>query len=112
MKLAVIGTKEFSNYALLKEKLSEIHDIELIVSGGAPGADALATRFARKHKIYLLEFPPNHIKHDKEAKHVRDKQIVDNCDVVIAFWDGVCEGTKFTLDYAKTKKKKVIIINI
>ena len=42
----------------------------------------------------------------------RNKLIVDECDCVLAFWDGTSRGTKFTLDYAKEKNKPIIIVEI
>lgn len=42
----------------------------------------------------------------------RNKLIVDECDCVLAFWDGQSHGTKFTIDYAKEKGKPIKIINI
>jgi len=46
------------------------------------------------------------------APLVRNKLIVDECDCVLAFWDGSSRGTKFTLDYAKEKNKLIKIIQI
>ena len=42
----------------------------------------------------------------------RNKLIVEECDCVLAFWDGQSHGTKFTLDYAKEKNKPIKIIQI
>ena len=112
MKLAVVGTKEFTDYSLLSKILHKITNISLIISGRAPGTDKLAAKYAIDHKINLLEFPPNYAKFGNKAKHNRDKQIVDHCDAIIAFWDGICEGTRFTLDYGTIKEKKITIINL
>ena len=45
MKLAIVGSREFENYDLLcaeVAKIQETQKVELIVSGGAKGADTLA----------------------------------------------------------------------
>jgi len=34
---------------------------------------------------------------------MRNKQIVDAADEVIAFWDGKSSGTKSTIDFAQEK---------
>lgn len=52
------------------------------------------------------------IKYGKGAPLERNKLIVDECDCVLAFWDGTSRGTKFTLDYAKEKNKPIKIIQI
>jgi predicted Rossmann fold nucleotide-binding protein DprA/Smf involved in DNA uptake len=112
MKLAVIGTKQFTDYSQLKSILDSISGISVIISGGAPGTDALTRKYAYKHNIKFLEFPPDYKKYGNEAKHIRDRLIVEHCDKVIAFWDGKCEGTKYTMDYARQQDKPVTIIKV
>ena len=112
MKLAVIGSKEFTDYPQLKSVLDSISGISVIVSGGAPGTDTLVRKYAHQHNIKFLEFPPNYKKFGNEAKHIRDRLIVEHCDKVIAFWDGECEGTKYTMNYAKQKSKPVKVIKV
>jgi len=112
MKLAVIGSKEFTDYKKLKSTLDKIKDVSQIISGGAPGTDTLAKKYAQENNIAFLEFPPAFHKYEKEAKHVRDKLIVENCDKIIAFYDGKCEGTNYTLDYGRKHRKPIIIIEI
>ena len=43
---------------------------------------------------------------------MRNLQIVDNCDYLLAFWDGKSRGTKFAIDYAEKKEvpSKIIIL--
>ncbi len=112
MKLAVIGIKQFSDYSQLKSVLDSISGISVIISGDAPGTDALARKYAHQHNIKLLEFPPDFKRSGNEAKHIRDRLIVEHCDEVIAFWDGKCKGTKYTMDYARQQNKPVTIIKV
>lgn len=112
MRLSVIGTKEFHDFKLLKSTLDKIDGITAIVSGAALGTDKMAARYAKENNIKLIEFPPDYEKHGEEAKHFRDRQIVENCDQLIAFWDGKCEGTKYTLDYAKEMGISVEIVDV
>ena len=112
MKLAFIGSKEFTDYEKLKFSLDKIKDISKIISGGAHGTDTFAKKYAQENNIAFLEFPPDFSKYGKDAKHIRDKLIVKNCDKIIAFYDGKCEGTKYTLDYGKKLGKQIIIIEI
>lgn len=109
MRLAVIGSKEFNDYEKLRSVLDKITGITAIISGAAPGADALAARYAAEHNLKLLEFPPDQEKHGTVANHVRDRQIVENCDRLIAFWDRQCAGTKYTIDYAQKQQIPVKI---
>ena len=112
MKLAVIGSKEFTDYSKLKSILDSISGISVIVSGGAPGTDTLARKYAHQHNIKFLGFPPDFKKYGNKAKHIRDKLIVEHCDEVVAFWDGKCKGTKYTMDYARQQGKPVKVIKL
>jgi len=46
--------------------------------------------------------------YDPRLFMARNKNVVDNCDVLISIWDGESRGTKNTTDYAKRNNKKVI----
>ena len=112
MILAVIGSKEFHDYQILKSILDTYSKVEVIVSGAAIGTDLIATRYANKNNIKIIEFPPDYKKFGNNAKHIRNKLIVEECDELIAFCDGKCEGTKYTMDYAKKLGKPVKIIKV
>ena len=107
-KVAVIGSRTFTNYDLLERVLNEF-DISKVISGGAQGADRLAAQYAKQHKIDYLEFKPDWKKYGRGAGPIRNREIVDAADVVIAFWDGKSKGTKSGLDYAKRKNKEIMI---
>lgn len=104
MKTAIIGGRNLNNEITLNFLPS------LIISGGAKGIDSKAKEYAKLNKIEYLEFKPEYDKyHFKQAPLIRNKQIVDNCDILVAFWDGESKGTKFTIEYAKKQNKEVII---
>ena len=110
MRLAVIGSKEFHDYQKLKSALDLVSGINSIVSGAASGTDKMAARYALEHNFKLIEFSPDFEKHGEDAKYARDRLIVENSDQLIAFWDGKCEGTKYTMDYAEKMKITVRIV--
>lgn len=85
------------------------HFISMIVSGGARGADSLAEKYANENKINTDICLPDYNKYGRKAPFIRNKQIVNGSDVIIAFWDGKSKGTKHSIDYAKSKGKKVIV---
>lgn len=114
MKLAIVGSRTFDDYDKLKYYMEFIdgynYKFELIVSGGAKGADALAKRFAAEHSISTATFLPDWNKYGKPAGYRRNKLIVDACDIVLAFWDGKSKGTEHTISLAKKAKKPTFII--
>lgn len=110
MITAIIGSRNITAFDLSKVVPSEA---TVIVSGGASGVDALAAKYARAKSLPLVEFKPNYREFGKAAPFVRNRQIIDYCDNVVAVWDGISKGTKYTVDYARKqgKKVKLIIIN-
>lgn len=109
MKLAIIGSRSCPPVDIASH-LTKIPDT--IISGGAKGADSYAKEFALKNNLQLIEFLPEYDKYGRSAPLVRNKLIVENCDCLLAFWDGKSKGTKFTLDYAKEcgKPYKIVMI--
>ena len=109
MPLAIIGSRDCPAVDI-EAYLDEMPDA--IVSGGAKGADTYAREFAIKKGIRLIEHLPDYAKYGKIAPLVRNRLIIDDCDKVLAFWDGKSRGTKQTLDYAESKGKSIKIIRI
>ena len=113
--VAVIGSRNFDDYELLKNYLDERFDkIKYIVSGGASGGDELGRKYAEERGLPVIIFYPrwrdkNGI-FSRAAGFVRNNEIIKNCDVVIAFWDKVSKGTANSLEIAKRLNKPVTII--
>jgi len=111
LKLAVVGSRTFNDYVLVRETLKDV-DIEEIVSGGAKGADRLAERYARDFGFPTKIFKPDWEGDGKAAGFIRNKQIVLYADKVIAFWDGHSKGTKNTIDLATEQGKLLKVIKV
>ena len=112
MKLAIIGSRTFDNYKLLKEELQPYKDkITLVISGGAKGADSLGESWAKENNIPTQIFLPDWSK-GKGAGFERNKDIIKNCDVCIAFWDMKSRGTAHSIGLCKLQNKPYKIIEI
>ena len=114
MKLAVIGSRNFTDKEVLfdyLQKFIENNNVELIISGGAKGADRMAEQFAKEHGIETQIFKLEYAKYGRGAPFILNEKIIATCDTVIAFWDGESRGTKNALNTAEKLKKKIIIQN-
>ena len=112
MKIAIIGSRDFKNKELLDTTMKNIQErttIDKIISGGAKGADTLGVQWANKNSIETLVFNPDFKKH-KRAYHFRNRQIVKEADLIVAFWNGYSTGTKYTVTFAKTLEKELIVV--
>lgn len=111
MKIAIVGSRSFDSYDEIESHLEQYKgQATLVISGGAKGVDTFGERWAIKNSIPTLIFKPDWDKHGKSAGYLRNKDIVANADLVIAFWDGTSKGTKHSIDIAKTSGKELRII--
>lgn len=74
-----------------------------VVSGGARGVDTLANRRAVEWEVPFTEYPADWYKYGKGAGFLRNIQMLDNCEAVIAIWDGKSKGTAHTIKEAKKR---------
>lgn len=113
MKVIVAGSRGITNYAIVKKAIldSKFSLIE-IVSGGARGVDVLGERFATEHKLSVKRFIPDWDGLGKSAGFVRNKEMADYADALIAIWDGESRGTKNMIATMQTQGKKVFLRTI
>lgn len=110
MKLAVVGSRDFSNKRLMDEALQKFMPVSQVISGGARGADRMAEQWARHNGIVDVRvFYPDHKKY-KHPYHHRNRLIAEACEHLVAFWNGHSTGTKYTIDYARRIGKPVTIV--
>ena len=110
MRVVIAGGREFNDYELLREICDEhISPDSEIVSGGARGTDKLGERYATETGRDLKIFPADWNKHGKGAGHIRNKQMAEYGDMLIAFWDGESKGT---LNMIQTAKKLGLILYV
>ena len=112
MKIAVIGSRNFTDQVVLENELNVIKDkVELVISGGASGADTLAEKWAFDNNIPIEVIKPDWKTFGRAAGVVRNKQIIESCDYCYAFWDKKSKGTLFSINYCKKILKPIKIIN-
>ena len=109
MKLLIVGSRSIKNFDLSDYVTSEV---DMIISGGANGVDSLAEEYADKKKLSKIIIRPRYDLYGRAAPIKRNEIMVDMSDELLVVWDGVSKGTKYTVDYAKKKNKKVRIVRI
>jgi hypothetical protein len=109
LNVAVVGSRSFKDYERLERKLRKLGKLNSLISGGAAGADKLAERYAREHKIKMVIHKPEWKHFKKAAGPTRNQTIVDEADVVVAFWDGNSPGTRDTIDKTNKARKRLIV---
>ena len=115
-KIIIAGGRDFMDYNLLKEKVNKIlqekrvtHKI-VIISGCARGADTLGLRYASENTFDVEEYPADWDKYGKKAGYMRNVEMAENADALIAFWDGKSKGTKHMIDIATERNLPIRVI--
>lgn len=112
MKIAVVGSREFKYPSFISDKMINLfggtYNLTFI-SGGALGVDSIAEKCVDDFNetfhanITKVIYKPNWEKYGKKAGFLRNQQIVDEAEKLIAFWDGESKGTKNSIDLAIKK---------
>ena len=108
----ICGSREFENYELLKEKCNHLLSRKLndpdtrvvIVSGCAKGADSLGEKYASETGLEILKYPADWDRFGKRAGYLRNKQMAEVGNAVIAFMvpgEDKNRGTKNMISLAK-----------
>lgn len=77
----------------------------------ARGADLLAYQFAKDCDEEVLEFPADWNKYGKRAGYLRNAQMAQIADGLLAFWDGKSKGTEHMIKTMQALNKPVQIIS-
>lgn len=119
-KVIIAGGRDFEDYDLLKSNCDYYLQNKLkegnlrIISGCAKGADKLAIKYAFERKLPVDEFPSKWIddqgQFHRNAGYIRNCDMADNADALIAFWNGESKGTKHMIDIANSKGLAVRVI--
>ena len=94
MKIIIAGPRTIYSTALVRLAMKESgFEITEIVSGAARGIDQSAIDVAAIDCIPLRTFPADWDKHGNSAGPIRNRQMAEYADKLIAIWDGESKGT-------------------
>lgn len=116
MKLIIAGGRDFVNTQVMITVLMDLVEKGKIdpnpelVCGMARGADMLAYSLWANHNMTIHKFPADWNKHGKSAGYIRNADMGNFADVLVAFWDGKSRGTKHMIEYMQKLGKPVHII--
>lgn len=113
-RVIVAGSREFKDYQLLEKTLDDFlqdrKEPTRILCGMAHGADELGLLYAHRHNYELEKHPAKWDIHGKRAGFIRNEEMANNADALIAFWDGESHGTKDMIKCAKEHGLHVKVI--
>jgi len=119
MKLIIAGSRNIkSAQDILGTFLSEITELigngglEEIVEGGCRGVDKDAAKFAAAYGISSRHFFPDWTRYGKAGGPIRNEQMAEYADALIAIWDGKSKGTFDMIKKADKHGLEMLIITV
>ena len=118
LKVIVAGSRYFNDYKKLEKNLDNLvnylknkkYNIVQIISGTCKGADLLRERYAKENNIDIVRFPAKWNTYGKKAGYLRNLQMGEYGDILVAFPVGESKGTYNMINIMKKLKKEYIII--
>ncbi len=111
--LIIAGGRDFNDYPLLERTvdqfLKDVRDEITIFCGKASGADSLGERYALARGYAVQYFPALWKKFGRAAGPVRNQEMVDRADALVAFWDGKSRGTAHIIGAARRQQLAVCV---
>jgi hypothetical protein len=104
MKTIIAGSRGIHSFSLVRQIIASCGwTPTLIISGGARGVDKLAEKYADLYNIPVKVFPADWNKYGNSAGYIRNKEMAEHAEALIAIWDGESKGTKHMINIAKKK---------
>lgn len=128
MRVAIVGSRHFESEEVAKAwegvvrgYVKRLPQGTVVISGGAAGVDSWAEDEAKKRGLAVTVFPVDKRGlpvDDRERKiefakraYARNQKIVDEADILVAFWNGKSGGTADTLARARRAKMPYATVN-
>jgi hypothetical protein len=114
MKVIIAGSRDgvaFEDVVHGVMKFEQLHGkITEVVSGRARGADLIGEEYAAIHGLKVKMFPAEWDRFGKKAGSIRNAQMGDYADGLVAVWVGGSRGTWNMIQYARSKGMDGIVV--
>ena len=102
MKIIIAGGRDFDNYNMVEQTMKNLDlPVTEIVCGCAPGADRLGEKWAINNGIKVTYFPADWDNYGISAGFIRNAEMAEYADYLVAFWDMKSSGTKHMIEAMK-----------
>lgn len=116
-RIIIAGSRSITEFYKVQSALSQLtaggptRGRYEIVSGGADGVDTLGEQWAEDNDCPVTTFEPDWEDHGKAAGPIRNAEMAEYGDMLVAIWDGESRGTKDMIDKALDGGLEVHVYN-
>jgi len=115
LKVIIAGGRDFTDTQYAADTLVKLveenmlPDTFTVISGNARGADKVGEYLAKLWDLPLEIYPADWNQHGKSAGYIRNNQMADIANALVAFWDGKSKGTMHMINTMKQQHKHVFV---
>jgi hypothetical protein len=113
LKVVIAGSRSVEDPQLVYQAIeSSGFVVREVVSGGAYGVDALGEVWAREQEVPVRVFKPDWGRYGRGAGPVRNREMADYADALVAVWDGESKGTADMIRQMEERGKPVYVVQV
>ena len=106
MRVLVCGSRFWSDWPIMLQRLNKLPQGCTIIEGGCKGADLMARRWAELYNVPVIELKAEWARYGSKAGPIRNRKMLDlNPGLVLAFHSSIVtsKGTRDTLAEAQRR---------
>lgn len=113
MKTIIAGSRDGVSLKDVEKAVAECGwKITGVVCGCARGADTAGETIGIRMNVPIYKYPADWNKYGRAAGLIRNTQMAENAEALIAVWDGRSRGTQNMIRTAKAKGLKVFVHHV
>jgi len=105
MRVAIVGSRGYLDLDSVKSYVAALPADTVVITGGAKGVDTVAEEAAKALGLKVVVHLADWNLYGKAAGQIRNQVVVDDCDRLVAFWDGTSPGTRGAISLASKAGK-------
>jgi hypothetical protein len=110
MRVIIAGSRSVTSYAVVEAAIARSgFTISEVVSGTARGVDRLGELWAARNGVPVKKFPADWDTYGKRAGYLRNKEMAEYAEALVAIHDGESRGTQHMIDTARETGLKVSV---
>jgi hypothetical protein len=111
--VAVVGSRDFADLDRVRRFVASLPAGVVVLSGGARGVDRCAAQAARARGLRVVELFADWERDGPYlAGRIRNQQVVERCDRMVAFWDGRSTGTHDAWQRAVQLRRHLVLYRL
>lgn len=113
MKTIIAGSRGFSDYQALCDVMNHLDwKPTTVISGCARGVDILGEQWAIENNIPVERYPADWKKYGRSAGPIRNRQMAENAEALVAFLSQKSRGTRDMISQAQKHGLKIHVHQI